>query len=132
MLGLVLTLGAGCDQSEPMCTDEFVTYTVNVQSPNGEPAESVSIEVRDEATGESYDVCEKINNPRCPGSIDRRYSDPGEYLIFHDGIQVSLLGSPVEVVGTKGNLSFSAEYVFRQGDCHVQKLEGPDQVTLRE
>jgi hypothetical protein len=75
-------------------------------------------------------VCETVDRPGCAGSTDRQYADPGEYLIFHDGADVGPLGGLVEVIGTKGDLSFRADYIFEEGTCHVNKVRGPDQVVL--
>ena len=120
-LGLLI---AGCEAfiSPTMCTAEFVTYFVQVQTPDGAPADSVAITVRNANTGQVYDVCASVNCERTP---------PGQYYIFHDGLDAGSDGSHVRVSGVKDDFGFQANYVFRAGECHVQKVAGPDQVTLR-
>jgi hypothetical protein len=126
---LLVGLLSGCDEQESFaCTAEFVMYNVEVLMPDGEPADSVDVTVQEIATGQTYDVCAGISI--CNDPEDRRYRDPGEYLIFHDGLAASPLGSRVLVIGEKGELAFRAEYIFRQGRCHVQKVSGPERVVL--
>lgn len=121
---------AGCEEAPTICTAEFVTYSVKVLSPEGQPADSVVINVRNADTGKKYDVCEALSQCNEPG--ERRYVEEGKYFIFHDGLEVSPLGSDVVVTGSKDSLTFRADYVFRAGECHVQKEKGPEQVMLSE
>ncbi|WP_157621278.1 hypothetical protein [Salisaeta longa] len=126
MLGFVVGsigfLSAGCDSQSVLCTAEFVTYTVRVVTPAGQPADSVQIEVRNASTGARYDVCGGLSPCHNP--------EDGQYTIFHDGVDVGPFPTEVVVTGRKGDLGFRATYVFRQGQCHVRKLAGPAQVTL--
>lgn len=120
----------GCEEAPRACTDEFVTYSVTVLSPNGQPADSVVIDVRNANTGKEYDVCEALS--QCNDPEERRYVEKGEYFIFHDGLEASPLGSDVAVTGSKDGPTFRADYVFREGECHVQKEMGSEQVMLSE
>ena len=121
-------LTIGCEEAPRACTDEFVTYSVKVLSPNEQPADSVVIDVRNASTGKEYDVCEALS--QCNDPEERRYVEEGKYFIFHDGLEASPLGSDVIVTGSKESLTFRADYVFREGECHVQKEMGPEQVML--
>lgn len=123
-------LSAGCDEVPKACTAEFVTHSVQVLSPEEEPADSVAIRVRNATTGMNYDVCEELSI--CNDPEDRRYAEKGTYFIFHDGLGVSPFGTDVVVTGQKDSLNFRARYVFREGRCHVRKEKGPEQVLLSE
>jgi hypothetical protein len=122
---LILLLFQYCSNSEPpyVCTNEFVTYTITVLEPNGEPADSVEIEVTNKQTGKEYDICEDFS---CRGI------NSGTYTIMHDGFfgELSETKEIVLVEGTKDDLHFSKDYAFRSGPCHVEKLAGPDTVSL--
>lgn len=106
-----------------VCTDEFVMYSVTVLDPTGEPADSVQIEVSNKETGNIYDVCE--------GNLCNEIHT-GTYTIMHDGFfgDISKSGEKILVEGTKEDLQFKEEYAFRSGDCHIEKLAGPDTVSL--
>ena len=120
----------GCEEAPRACTDEFVTYSVKVISPNGQPADSVVIDVRNVNTGKEYDVCDALS--QCNDPKERRYVEEGKYFVFHDGLEASPLGNDVVVTGSKESLTFRADYVFREGECHVQKEMGPEQVMMSE
>lgn len=115
---------AGCDSPPTACTEEFVAYSVQVLSPKGEPADSVAIGVRNADTETDYNVC--------ADNLCRQDRENGHYIIFHDGLEVSPSGNHVVVTGQKDSLTFGANYIFRQGECHVRKESGPEQVTLSE
>lgn len=123
---LILLLFQYCSNSEApyACTDEFVIHTITVLGPNGESADSVEIEVANKQTGKEYDVCE---NDNCFG-----FNTGGTYAIMHDGFfgELSKIKEILLVKGTKESLHFSEEYAFRSGPCHVEKLAGPDTVSL--
>ena len=125
--GLLLVIGlASCLDSDPSlpcaCTLEFRFFTVGVVDAAGQPAEGVSISVRRVSDGALLTV----NSSLGQGS--------GVYVILTDGnIQdVSEAGTTVEVVGTLGDMGFTAEYVFDRDacQCHVNKISGPDTVQL--
>ncbi len=117
---------ASCLDSDPSlpcaCTLEFRFFTVTVVDASGQPAEGVSISVRRVSDGALLTV----NSSLGQGS--------GVYVILTDGnIQdVSEAGTTVEVVGTLGELGFTAEYVFDRDacQCHVNKISGPETVQL--
>src|SRR5699024_10723081 len=112
-----------CDstQNPVPCTAEFKGYSVVVLNPNGEPADSVEVQVTNEETAHTYKVCSEEQNV-CSGGFN------GRYTIMHDGFfgKISTEGVDLLVNGKKGQLQFRAEYTFRSGECHIQKLAGPD------
>lgn len=120
-LSCLLVLLQSCSEEPYACTDEFVTYTVTVLAPDGEPADSVRIEVREEDE-EIYPcdefLCDELQT--------------GSYIIMHDGFfdELTKTGEVILVEGTKGDFHFEEEYVFGRDKCHVQKLAGPDTVSF--
>lgn len=58
----------------------------------------------------------------------------GHYAIVDDSFKhmLDIEGDPLRVVGTKGKLSFTAQFEVRPSECrcHVQKVSGPESVTL--
>src|SRR5699024_4942977 len=89
------------------------------------PADSVQIQVTNEETGQIYNNCSEEQNV-CAGGNN------GRYTIMHDGFhgKISTEGEDILVSGEKGQLQFQAKYTFRSGECHLQKLAGPDTVSL--
>ena len=59
---------------------------------------------------------------------------PGVYVILTDnaGGSVTEEGTLVEVVGTRGDTGFRAEFVFNRDACacHVSQVSGPASVQL--
>lgn len=106
---------AGCDSPPTACTEEFVSYTVQVLSPEGDPADSVAIGVRNADTETDYNVC--------ADNLCRQDRENGHYIIFHDGLEVhqeTTSWSPVRrTVLRSGPTTFfdreSATYVRRAG-----------------
>jgi len=124
--GLLLVIGvASCLDSDPAlpcaCTLEFRFFTVTVVDASGEPVEGMSISVRRVSDG-------AVLTP------DSSLQQGGVYVILTDGnIQdVTEAGTTVEVVGTLGDMGFTAEYVFDRDacQCHVNKVSGPEMVEL--
>lgn len=113
----------GCSQPESpgACTDEFVTHSVTVHNQNGEPADSVNIQVTNEI-GTSFDCDEYL----CQETL------VGTYIVMHDGLKERISDSKETfiVVGMKDELQFNEDFVFRSGECHVEKIAGPDTVSL--
>ncbi|HLR25293.1 MAG TPA: hypothetical protein VK112_05460 [Fodinibius sp.] len=112
-------------QKTEVCTQEFITYPIAVLGADGEPADSVQIQVTNEETGQIYNICSEEQNV-CAGGNN------GRYTIMHDGFhgKISTEGEDILVSGEKGQLQFQAKYTFRSGECHLQKLAGPDTVSL--
>ena len=104
------------------CTLQLNFFTVTVLGSVSQPAEGVSISVRRVSDGAALAVDSNL------------LADPGVYVILTDGNinDVSEDGTVVEVMGTRGNTSFTAEYVFDRDacHCHVNKVSGPDTVQL--
>lgn len=107
------------------CTQEFITYSITVLGTDGEPADSVQIQVSNKENGEIYTICSEEQN-FC------REGTNGQYTIMHDGFlgKISSDRENLIVEGSKENTQFRAEYTFRSGECHVRKLAGPDTVSL--
>lgn len=127
IVGIFGILLQNCSDDLPQtCTAEFVTIDLTVLEPSGAPADSVNVIVSSANTGETYDLCSEDPSLCKIGFIS------GDYVIMHDGLfeEISSDQEPAIVVGIKGELSFSQKFVFRSGRCHVQKLAGPDTVSL--
>lgn len=122
----VILLSSCTDQISRACIIKPVKIDVTVLEPNGTKADSVNIVVTRKLNGEKFNLC----------SEDESYCDNGhrigDYIIMHDGLfdEISPIKEPAIVVGTKGDLSFSEDFVFNRGECHVGKIAGPDTVSL--
>lgn len=107
-----------------VCTEEFVQFTVQVFDPSDEPAGGVDIQVVGKNSGDVYPcdeyLCKELSN--------------GHYVIMHDMLHgvISESGETLIVEGMKDGLAFSEEFTFRSGECHVEKVSGPETVTLSE
>ena len=122
---------AGCALFPPDDPDDDVAcLTVEVQHdlavllPDGAPADSVEITATNERTGAVYGPCDGASAVGCSYT-------PGQYVVYSDGLGASPSGDDVTVRGTRGELAFEAAFRFARGVCHVQKVAGPDTVTLR-
>lgn len=114
-----------CSDSEfiTVCTQEFVIHTITVLAPTEEPADSVDIKVINKESGEVYpcgeeDLCREIPT--------------GTYIVMHDGFfgDISESGEKILVEGTKDGMQFKEGYIFKSGKCHIEKIAGPDTVSL--
>lgn len=121
-------LAGGCEllygsEEEEGCTDEFVIYTVRVVDEQGEPIDGIALTVKNAETGRVYS---EFNVPE--------KSRSGVYTIFTDAFmgEISRSGARVTITGKKGDLHFSETFIFKSGRCHVEKLAGPDIITLEE
>jgi hypothetical protein len=133
---------AGCSLFWPdnkdegvVCTLAFVIHTVDVQLPDGTAAEDVQITSTNERTGRVYGPCDDVaGDAFTDGEIGCALGyEPGRYVVYTDaqGGETSRAGDDVTVRGTLGELGFEEAFRFRRGACHVEKLAGPDTVTLR-
>lgn len=107
-----------------VCTEEFVQITVEVADASGDLVEGVEIQ-----------ITEKENDTviPCDEYLCEEFPD-GSYVIMHDGFhgEISETGETFIVEGSKDGLGFKEEYIFRSGECHIQKVSGPETVTLTE
>lgn len=105
------------------CTAEFVTISLQLQNPDGEPVEDADISVTNLETGRELQVCE---------SFECNNGQIGRYVIFHDGLmdRVTFQGDAYKVNGETSEGSFSENFVFAKNECHVLKKSGPDTVTV--
>lgn len=121
---VVFLLFQSCSSSEGpyACTGEFVMYSLTVMGPNETPADSVQITVTNKESDKVYPCDEYLCNER----------KPGHYVIMHDGLRgkIDEERETIIVEGTKENLQFKEEFYFRGGICHVEKVAGPDTVSL--
>ncbi|MDR9419965.1 hypothetical protein [Gracilimonas sp.] len=107
-----------------VCTEEFVQITVEVTDASGDLAEGVEIQITEKET-DTIVPCDEY--------LCEEFPD-GSYIIMHDGFhgEISETGQTFIVKGTKGELGFEEEYTFRSGECHIEKVSGPETVTLSE
>ncbi len=105
------------------CTTEFRFFTVTVVDGQGQPAGDVHIAVT-RVTDGFY-----LTPPD-----DMGLNQPGVYVILTDNALADVTedGTRVEVVGTRGDTGFRAEFVFRHDECrcHVSQVSGPGTVQL--
>ena len=127
LAGTVAALGAvACDDpaGQCVCTEEFRTYLVTVIDESGVPVSDVTITRTNLRTGMTFE-------PTWLGM-----PVPGTYPVADDGLldEFSSEGDLVRVTGEKAGATFEAQYEFAVPDpcrCHVDKLAGPDTVTIR-
>ena len=123
---ILLALGAlaGCDATgDSFCTAQFVTVTAVVVDGTGAPVVNAVVTSTLARTGEIL----------LPTSL--ALFTPGTYVIVDDGARSQLLpaGDSVRVdVRRAGGPSTTADYLFDvPGGCHVNKLTGPDTLTVQ-
>ncbi|MDZ7773265.1 MAG: hypothetical protein U5K31_11095 [Balneolaceae bacterium] len=113
--------------SPPVCTLQFEVHQVTVLNAEGEAADSVQIQITNQENGESFRPCERESYD-CPVE-----GFEGRYTIIHDGyFEHSEEGKEfnLRVTGQKDEMSFQADYTFRNDGCHIRKVAGPDSVSL--
>ena len=120
----MLLAAAGCaDDSMPggICTASFATITVTVGDGQSQPVTGASVTATLVRTGETL----------VPTTL--MLTVPGTYALVDDGSThlIRRSGDAVQARLEKGALSVTADYVFAVADgCHVNKVSGPDSVTL--
>lgn len=106
-----------------VCTQEFRAYGLTVVDPAGEPVSDVSLEIVNLRTGREL-------MPTFLG-----FPAPGTYWIADDSMreEFTVGGDSVRVTGTKDTGSFETGFRFAADECgcHVEKLAGPDTVTMQ-
>jgi hypothetical protein len=126
LAGAVAVLGAlACDDpaGQCLCTEEFRTFPVTVVDATGAPVSDVTITRTNMRTGAVFE-------PTWLGM-----PVPGTYVVADDGLldEFSSDGDLVQVTGEKDGATFEAQFEFAVPDpcrCHVDKLAGPDTVTI--
>jgi hypothetical protein len=112
----------GCDEPGGVaCTAEFRAITLVITDNAGAPADSVNLAVTLVRTGERLDHAPLGPHPE------------GTYPLIDDGATTKLRasGDQVQAVATKGAAVAQADFVIAvPGGCHVDKLSGPDTLTL--
>jgi hypothetical protein len=99
-------------------------FSLTVVGPNESPADSVQITVISKESEKVYPCDEYLCNER----------QPGTYIVMHDGLREKIdeQRETIIVEGEKENLQFKEEFDFRGGECHVEKIAGPDTVSLSQ
>jgi hypothetical protein len=120
---LCTALLVGCNDHMCVCTDEFKSIQLSVLNPAGQPEPGVQVQTTVVRTG-------TVIHP------DQSYNSTGDYTILDDSYVnlLQLRGDKLHVVGSKGGLSFTAEFVARPDGpcrCHIEKVSGPTVVTLQ-
>lgn len=114
---------------EAPCTLGQEIFHLTILTPEGEPVDSVQLNVTNRETGQEYNACKELLEGYC----DQDGSD-GTYIIFADGIEDDLDKGEtifVNVEGTRGDLGFTEEFTFEYDGCNVVKAAGPDTVSLQ-
>ncbi|HIG75885.1 MAG TPA: hypothetical protein EYQ24_15260 [Bacteroidetes bacterium] len=118
---LLALLAAGCDTTTPYaCTLEFRSVSVSVVDPQGRLLPGLEAQSIVERTGE----------------VLSRTSDPydgsqGQYVVASDAHleALSIDGEEVVFTATGEGVRASARFILADDGCHVQKEEGPAQIT---
>ena len=126
MVGLAATVAlvSACDSSPgaTACTELFASIPVAVIDNGGQPVEDAAVTAVLLRTGQTLPPTGLMLNT------------PGSYTLVDDG-STSVLrrtGDPVQANISKGAQSMTVDYVFSVPDgCHVDKVSGPDTVTLQ-
>jgi hypothetical protein len=107
------------------CTKEFRAYLVTLVDPQGAPLADAVLTRVNLRTG-------RVLEPTWLG-----FTDAGTYAVADDGMrdEFSSDGDVVRVEGTAGpdSTAFQADFVFALPApcfCHVEKLAGPDTITV--
>jgi hypothetical protein len=125
MLVLIGAQATSCSTGfeDCVCTEEFRVYGLTVVDDDGAPVNDASLEVVNLRTDRQL-VSTFLGLPTS-----------GTYWIVDDSMldEFTVDGDSVEVTGTNDGLSFRTGFRFAVDECgcHVQKLAGPDTVTIR-
>jgi hypothetical protein len=118
----LVVLLSSCDlnESPPPCPAVFTLITVQVKDELGQGVSGVNVTVTLERTGEILDM-------------GREYIENGSYVIADDSIRekFSVDGDVLAVSGSKDSKTFQAQFEIRQGVCNIEKISGPEVVTLK-
>jgi hypothetical protein len=104
---------------ERACTTEFRFITLRVEDETGQPVNSVKVTVTLGRTGEILDMGREQSN--------------GTYLIADDSLREKFSSDKdvLAVTGSKDNKGFQAQLELRNNGCHIEKISGPEIVTLK-
>lgn len=120
-----------CDLiDERVCTLEFRTIGMAVETPEGDPVVFDEFTIRNSRTGKKIDLCDS-DSSTCGESNIHGAPEFGIYTIFHDGVRSEIFGPAMAVIaeGRKGDQIF--ERVFAVGDdgCHIFLIAGETQAV---
>lgn len=116
-----------CDYDSPSSVEPGPVVLLSVLTPDGNPADGVSISVFEKQSGNKIELCSTLDNicdngePGCCGS----------YFIFHDTFAEMIINDlDLQVTGNLDSLQFQEEFkIGRSGDS-IFKIAGPDTVFL--
>ncbi len=110
---------ASCNDGD-LCTTDFAMVQVTAVTAAGDPVAGLAIRDSLTRTGHAFDIMQ-MSGTRL-----------GDYQVFTDGHRRELPREveTVRVTGTDGARGFTADFVFRAGECHIAKLSGPDTVVV--
>ena len=106
--------------SDGACTASFAIHTVRIEDGAGSPVSGASVTAVLARTGE-------VLQPTTLSLMTE-----GVYVVVDDGSThlIRRQGDQVDVRVTSGSASRDLGYVFATDGCHVNKVSGPDTVTL--
>jgi hypothetical protein len=120
-IGLSVSL-TGCGSEQLMGCAGLQAITATVVNPVGQPLDALQVTDTIRRTGAVLPVSSSGGLPAEASSV----------LIFSDDFKESIRrgGDEVVVVVSAGGHSAAGLYRFGSDGCHVQKLSGPDSLTV--
>ncbi len=121
LLPLLAILGlAACQNEGTVCAAVFGMYTVYVQDQAGAPVSDATVTPVLVRTGDTLQ------------NRTLALLSPGYYFLIDDSYADLLLPSrdSLSVGLTRGPTGLEVGYVFRRGACGVERLAGPDTLTV--
>ncbi len=133
VLGIIFLLSNCEGVRAPVDVLPLPGVPLTVLQPDGQPADSVQIQVFEKDTGTEINLCDT-------GSLceDGKPGCCGSYFIFHneltdkvkDKLTFQTRKITLDVEGTLDSLFFSEEFIVATFDGDVFKIAGPDTVYL--
>lgn len=111
---------AACQDQGTVCATVFQIYTVSLVDPAGAPVTDASVASILVRTGDTLQ------------NRTLALLAPGTYFVIDDSYTTLLrpIGDSVAVHIERGPAQLEAGYRFRRGSCGVERLAGPDSVTV--
>ncbi|MBE2185290.1 MAG: hypothetical protein IAE99_00775 [Rhodothermales bacterium] len=115
--------------STQVCTMEYRSYAVRVQTASGQPVTDARLAIR---RSDGTDLaCTADGQQGCVAPRgDRPSSALSTYTVMTDGIPISRSGENITVTATSDGKSVVSVFRFQNDGCHVRKVSGPDVLTL--
>lgn len=129
-LAVVIGLGVACTESttDPLvCTKEFRTLAIQVQSSTGEPVLDASIEVRRRDTGSLWPA---TGSERLIDAVQGWYAvvDDSHLSLIERNEQVPLTISASR--SASANAVTSTDWIITSDGCHVSRVTGQDRLIV--